>query len=165
PPPSATITWATPGNIVYGTALTGVQLDATANTTGTFVYTPPSGTVLNPGNNQTLTVVFTPNNLGLFSKATNTVNINVLPLPVILTGTRAYDGTTAAASTILHVANNVGSDVVTVASGSATLAGATAGTETITSVGTLALGGASAAKYTLTGASGSVIITATTATI
>jgi len=57
------------------------------------------------------------------------------------------------------VANIVGSDVVNVASGSATLAAATVGSETITSIGTLTLGGGAAANYTLTGASGSVTIT------
>jgi hypothetical protein len=34
------ITWATPADIVYGTALSATQLNATANVPGTFVYTP-----------------------------------------------------------------------------------------------------------------------------
>ena len=54
-----TITWPTPAPISYGTALSSTQLDATANVPGTFVYTPPAGTVLAPGN-QTLSVTFTP---------------------------------------------------------------------------------------------------------
>ena len=41
------ITWATPAPIVYGTALSGVQLNATASVPGTFVYTPDVGAVLN----------------------------------------------------------------------------------------------------------------------
>ncbi|MEY2427975.1 MAG: fibronectin-binding autotransporter adhesin [Verrucomicrobiota bacterium] len=85
--------------------------------------------------------------------------LTVNQLPVILTGTRPYDGTTSADSSILSVSNLVGSDVVTVASGSGTLASANAGSEPISSFGTLALGGASAANYTLAGASGSVTIT------
>jgi len=44
-------------------------------------------------------------------------------------------------------------------SGSATLAGASVGTEAITSAGTLLLGGASAGNYTLAGFSGSVTVT------
>ncbi len=80
--------------------------------------------------------------------------------PAILTGTRVYDGTTDAAAAILSLTNVVSGDVVTVASGTATLAGASVGTQAITSTGTLALGGAAAANYTLTGASGSVVITA-----
>ncbi len=80
-------------------------------------------------------------------------------LPVVLNGTRIYDGTTNAASTILTIGNIVGSDVVTVASGDGGLASSNAISEAITSVGTLTLGGAQAPNYTLTGASGSVLIT------
>src|SRR6185295_1101057 len=45
----ATITWANPAAITYGQALTSAQLNATANTSGTFAYNPPIGTVLNAG--------------------------------------------------------------------------------------------------------------------
>ena len=34
------ITWATPADIVYGTALSATQLNATTTVAGTFVYTP-----------------------------------------------------------------------------------------------------------------------------
>jgi hypothetical protein len=34
------ITWRKPADIVYGTPLSNVQLDATASVPGTFVYTP-----------------------------------------------------------------------------------------------------------------------------
>lgn len=53
------VTWATPAPIAAGTALSGAQLDATANVPGTFVYTPGLGTVLSAGN-QSLKVNFTP---------------------------------------------------------------------------------------------------------
>ena len=76
-----------------------------------------------------------------------------------LTGGRPYDGTTAAASGILSVANKIGTDDVSLASGSGALTGATVGPQAITSVGTLALGGGSAGNYSLTGAGGSVSIT------
>lgn len=39
------ITWAAPIEITPGTALSATQLDATANTAGTFIYTPAAGTV------------------------------------------------------------------------------------------------------------------------
>ena len=55
--------------------------------------------------------------------------------------------------------NVIGSDVVTVASGSGTLASSNVGPETINSFGTLALGGPAAGNYTLAGASGAVTIT------
>ncbi len=97
--------------------------------------------------------------------ASNTgTSLSVNSLPVILTGTRPYNGTNDAAAAILSVSNKIGSDVVTVASGSAVLAGAGVGPQTITSVGTLALGGAAAGNYTLTGATGTVTITASTST-
>ena len=40
------ITWATPADIVYGTALSATQLNATTTPTvaGTFVYTPALAT-------------------------------------------------------------------------------------------------------------------------
>jgi len=91
--------------------------------------------------------------------AGNATALTINALPVNLTGTRSYDGTTAVAAGILSVANKVGSDNVTVASGSGTLAGANVGSEAITSFGTLSLSGASAGNYTLAGASGSVNIT------
>ena len=49
-----TISWPNPANIVYGTALGSTQLDATASVSGTFTYSPASGTVLKAGNGQTL---------------------------------------------------------------------------------------------------------------
>ena len=54
------ITWANPAAISYGTALSGTQLNATANVPGTFAYTPAAGVVLNAGTGQTLHVDFTP---------------------------------------------------------------------------------------------------------
>ncbi len=44
-----TITWARPAGIVYGTALTASQLDATSTVAGTFAYSPAAGTVLKRG--------------------------------------------------------------------------------------------------------------------
>jgi autotransporter-associated beta strand protein len=91
--------------------------------------------------------------------------LTVNPLPVVLTGTRMYDGTATAAASILSVANKVGSDDVNVASGGANLASAHVGTQAITSAGTLALGGTTAGNYTLAGINGSVTITTLTVTI
>ena len=53
------------------------------------------------------------------------------PLPVVLTGTRSYDGTVTAASTILSVSNAVPGDEVYVTSGSATLTSASIGADLI----------------------------------
>ncbi|OHD22879.1 MAG: hypothetical protein A2Y38_15880 [Spirochaetes bacterium GWB1_59_5] len=55
----AEITWATPASIVYGTALSGTQLNASATVAGTLVYDPPAGTILDAGE-QALGMTFTP---------------------------------------------------------------------------------------------------------
>ena len=82
-----TISWANPANIVYGTALSSAQLDATsswsvggvsASVAGTFTYTPAAGTVLGAGNNQTLSVAFAPTDTSDYTTASATATINVL---------------------------------------------------------------------------------------
>src|SRR4029453_14629283 len=73
-----TITWPTPADIIYGTALSATQLNATAHVEGTFVYAPVAGTVLNAGNDQTLSVTFTPTDATNYASATASVQINVL---------------------------------------------------------------------------------------
>jgi hypothetical protein len=71
------ITWATPASIAYGTPLSGTQLDATVNgVAGTFVYTPPAGTVLSAGV-QTLSVSFTPNDTTDYMVSTASVQLSV----------------------------------------------------------------------------------------
>ena len=92
-----------------------------------------------------------------FSFTNGTLTVN--PLAVVLTGSRAYDGTTNAAFGILSVANAVNGDNVLVASGTGGLADKSAGTQGLTSFGDLALGNNPAGNYTLSGASGSVTIT------
>jgi hypothetical protein len=72
------ITWNVPADITYGTALSGAELNATANVTGSFVYTPPAGTVLNAGAGQTLSGVFTPADGATYTTATMNSNITVL---------------------------------------------------------------------------------------
>ncbi len=76
-----TITWPTPSSIVYGTALSSTQLNATNDylgsaVAGTFTYTPAAGTVLHVGTH-TLTVVFTPTDTTSYLPATNTVSLAV----------------------------------------------------------------------------------------
>src|SRR5262249_54040704 len=62
-----TVTWPSPIDIVFGTALSATQLDAVAtnaengeNVDGKFSYDPGSGTVLSAGADQSLEVIFTP---------------------------------------------------------------------------------------------------------
>jgi len=70
------ITWATPAPIVYGTALSSAQLNATANIAGTFAYTPASGTILDAGT-RTLSAHFTPNDTRNYDDATSSVTLDV----------------------------------------------------------------------------------------
>jgi uncharacterized repeat protein (TIGR01451 family) len=72
------ITWNTPADIVYGTALGAAQLNASASTPGAFVYTPASGTVLASGNGQNLHANFTPTDSVNYNAASADVSINVL---------------------------------------------------------------------------------------
>jgi hypothetical protein len=75
-----TITWAAPAAITQGTALSATQLDATASVPGTFVYTPPIGTVLAAGAAQTLSVTFTPTSANYATAtATTTITVNTVP--------------------------------------------------------------------------------------
>jgi hypothetical protein len=108
----------------------------------------------------TYTGTLTLNNSSTGCSSTNyAFAVTVNPLPLVLTGTRAYDGTATAAFGILSVVNAVGSDDVCLASGGAILAGMSIGPEAITLPGSLALGGLTAGNYTLTGVSGIVTIT------
>jgi len=70
------ITWPTPAAIVYGTALSATQLDATANVAGKFAYSPASGKVLTAGT-KTLSVTFTPTDIVDYTKVTTTVTLVV----------------------------------------------------------------------------------------
>jgi hypothetical protein len=71
-----TITWATPAPIVYGTALSATQLNASTTVPGTFAYTPAVGTVLHAGP-QTLGVTFTPTDGVTYGPATASVTLQV----------------------------------------------------------------------------------------
>ena len=62
------LTWSNPADIIYGTPLGSTQLNATANVAGSFAYTPATGTILNGGGGQTLSVGFTPTDAANYTK-------------------------------------------------------------------------------------------------
>ena len=76
------LSWPDPDDIVYGTPLSGTQLNATVSggVTGNFVYTPGSGDILDAGPDQLLTVDFTPTGVDAtrYNAATTTAEINVV---------------------------------------------------------------------------------------
>ena len=84
------LTWNNPADIIYGTALSAAQLNATANVAGSFVYTPAAGTVLNAGNAQTLTANFTPSDSTNFTTASKQVALNVLKAPLTVNVSNAF---------------------------------------------------------------------------
>ncbi len=119
------ISWTTPAAITYGTALSAAQLDATASVPGTFVYSPPSGTVLTAGS-QTLNVTFTPTDTTDYNAATASMTLTVnkaaplitWPTPVAI----AY-GTSLSATQLDATASVPGTFVYSPASGTVLTAG------------------------------------------
>jgi hypothetical protein len=73
---SPKIKWARPAAIVYGTALSSSQLNATASVPGTIVYSPGLGTILNAGT-QSLSVTFTPTDTVDYLTAADVVTVTV----------------------------------------------------------------------------------------
>lgn len=80
-----TINWPFPAPIVYGTVLSELQLNATADVPGTFAYSPTNGSVLNVGPDQPLTVVFTPTDAVNYNSVTTSVPITVTPALLLVT--------------------------------------------------------------------------------
>ncbi|HEY3840210.1 MAG TPA: Ig-like domain repeat protein, partial [Bryobacteraceae bacterium] len=107
-----TVTWTNPSDIVFGSALSGIQLNATASVPGTFIYTPPAGTVLGVGSGQTLSVAFTPTDTTNYNSATGSVLINVLPASgpatLVVTRTLARDANNNDVLVTLTIANTGG---------------------------------------------------------
>jgi hypothetical protein len=119
------LTWANPANIVYGTALSTTQLNATASVAGTFVYTPASGSKPNAGT-QTLSVTFTPTDATNYSTATKTASIVVTKTTPVITWSNPADivsGTALSTTQLNATASVAGTFVYTPASGSKPNAG------------------------------------------
>jgi hypothetical protein len=70
------VAWVPTGPIVYGTALGGAQLDATASVPGHFAYDPDAGVVLSAGVH-TLSVTFTPTDSTDYTAVTASTSITV----------------------------------------------------------------------------------------
>jgi len=75
---SPVISWSNPENIYYGTMLSEIQLNATADITGIFNYEPGFGTILPVGNNQELNLRFISKDNTNYFNTSATVYINVL---------------------------------------------------------------------------------------
>jgi YVTN family beta-propeller protein len=144
------LTWPVPAAITYGIALSATQLNATASVAGTFVYSPPAGTVLSAGS-QTLSVTFAPKDMADYTTATATVTLSVnqvIPTTVLSTSaatiqagqpvtfTAAVTGASPTGTVqFKDGASNLGSPVTLSASGAQlTTSALTVGVHSITAV-------------------------------
>ena len=93
------ITWATPAAVNVGTALSATQLNATANTPGTFVYSPVAGTVMSTTGNVTLSTTFTPTDTTDYTSATASVTLTVNPGPATMASPSPGSTLTSASTT------------------------------------------------------------------
>ena len=71
------LTWRTPAEIIYGSALDDTQLNASASVPGRFNYSPAPGEVLPPGTH-TLSVTFTPADTANYATAQASVPLTVV---------------------------------------------------------------------------------------
>jgi hypothetical protein len=86
------LVWTNPAPIIYGTALSSNQLNATANVGCFFVYNPTYGAVPNAGTNG-LFLHVTPYDTEDYAPESDNVSLVVLPAPLTVTGanvTRAF---------------------------------------------------------------------------
>src|SRR5262249_27961108 len=92
-------------------------------------------------------------------------SVNVTQANVTVSGTRVYDAATDANAAILSAGGVFAGDVVTVASGSGTLASKNVGVEGLTSLGNLTLRGADGGNYKIVSAGSSVNVTQANVTV
>jgi hypothetical protein len=136
------IIWSNPADIVFGTALSATQLNAGVSVSGTLVYSPATGTVLNAGPNQLLRVDFTPDDTINYTLTTKAVAITVTqasqaitfaPLPDKVIGDPAFTVVATATSSlpVTFMANGdcsvAGNTVTLVKAGSCTVTAQQAG--------------------------------------
>jgi hypothetical protein len=156
-----TINWPTPAAITDGSALSSLQLNATASVPGTFVYNPPTGTVLPVGSNQTLSVTFTPTDTTDFPVNTASTTITVNPAsasasPADLIVTKVLTRSAGNVTVQLTVTNTGGT-----AAANVVVTGVKVGADTATpssqALGTIPAGASAFATFTVpatVGASG-----------
>jgi len=158
-----TITWANPASIGYGTALSATQLNATANTPGSFAYSPVTG-VLPSAGTQTLSVTFTPTDSIDYTNATATAQLTVNKAALTVTANNAsmtYGGTVPTlAGTLTGV---VGSDGITASFATTATSSTPAGTYPITA--TLNDPNSKLGNYAVTNNSGTLTISQVTPSI
>ncbi len=125
------VIWTNPPDIVFGVPIGLPQLNATSSVPGSFTYTPSSGTVLNAGTAQLLSVIFTPNDPRYNTEAVS-VSINVLKASQTVSfdpvGSKTFGDApftvSATASSGLSVEFSIVSGPATISGNSITITGA-----------------------------------------
>lgn len=106
------LAWSTPAAITYGTALCAMNhLNATANVSGRFSYTPAEGTILSVGTHL-LSAYFTPDDEGAYESDSKTVEITVNKASLsigktVVVENKLFDGTPAATIGVLGELNGI----------------------------------------------------------
>ena len=156
---SPTISWATPAAIGYGTALSSLQLSATANVPGAFAYTPAAGTILGAGT-QTLSLAFTPSDTTNYAATTSTVQLVVNKAAPTLTWATpaAITYGTALGSTQLNASSTVAGSFTYMPAAGVVLG---VGTQTLTA----SFAPTDAANYTAATATAQLVVNKATPTI
>ncbi len=160
------LTWPAPTAIIYGTALSGTQLNATASVGGTLVYTPASGA--NPGvGSAPLRVDFTPADSANYNPAFATVTQVVTKAPLIVTASSASKVYGAPVPTVFTASYSA----FVLGEGPSVLGGAltfTTNASTSSGVGsgyTITPGGLTSANYAITFVPGILTVTRAPLTI
>jgi uncharacterized repeat protein (TIGR03806 family) len=83
-PAFAVVVWSRPADIVYGTSLTAIELNPSANVPGIFVFNPPAGTVLAAAADQVLLSTFTPQDTNNYATVTASNLITVTKAPLVI---------------------------------------------------------------------------------
>jgi hypothetical protein len=159
-PVTPTITWNPPATMPFGTKLSATQLNATANVPGTFAYTPPAGTILQPGP-QTLSVTFTPNDSTNWTTAGASRMITVTSTQPCLTTTLNGSLTIASGTAYCIKTGGVVTKNVTIQSGGSLYmsGGSVNGSFTSTGASALTLCGATfGGTVTISGSTGPLML-------
>jgi len=153
-----TVSWATPTAITYGTALSGTQLNASASVSGSFTYTPASGTILNAGTN-ILSVDFTPTdgtNYNSVSGTTVSLVVNKATATISLSNlNQTFDGNP---KPVTVTTSPVGLTVITTTYNGSTTVPSAVGTYPV-------IASLNNSNYTAAPATGNLVISSTAASI
>jgi hypothetical protein len=157
------ITWANPAAVIYGTALSGTQLNATANVAGSFSYHPGNGVVPRAGANH-LTATFTPADTNDYAivKAIATINVQQAPLTITANNASKVHGAALPALTASY-SGFVNGDTPASLTKPVTL-GTTATTNSPVGLYTITASSAVSPNYAITYVAGTLTITPSVAT-